>query len=96
MADFTIRPVMSSCNCGGVKRTQTAGMKPTRSGGSVKINIRNAKPVLREAEKGELFLRPIDFHFEQGGGEGLAVGVQVQGGGDAAFAGSVEDEVEAL
>ena len=37
MADFTIRQIMSLCNRGDVKRTQTAGMKPDRSGGSVKL-----------------------------------------------------------
>ena len=36
MADFTIRQIMSLCNRGDVKRTQTAGMKPDRSGGSAK------------------------------------------------------------
>ena len=37
MADFTIRPFMSLCNRGDVKRTQTAGMKPDRSGGSIEL-----------------------------------------------------------
>ena len=53
MADFTIRPFMSLCNRGDVKRTQTAGMKPDRSGGSVRLKKPSisASPRLLDRER---------------------------------------------